>query len=158
VEYLGPPAKPRVKEASESEDSQILTRAQAVDAFNLLRRDVNQVLVDEDDGLHQQWVSPSLLSSFAEMFIQDVVARAKAQYCKCCGKLFVTQAYQAVYCSRACRLRQQKRNLRANMRQARAWYVEGQTVRQISRTLGEAPELVQGWVAGLKRRRKAGRS
>jgi hypothetical protein len=158
VQYLGPPAKPGVNDVSETADSQILTRAQAVDAVNLLRKDVNQVLVDEDDGLHQQWVSPSLLSSFVEMFIQDVVAHARAQYCKCCGKLFVTQAYQAVYCSRACRLRQQKRNLRANIRQARTWYVEGQTVRQISRTLGEAPKLVQGWVAGLKRRPKAGRS
>lgn len=158
VESLGPAAKSSVKEGSESEHSQDLKRAQAIEALNLLRKDVNQVLVDEDDGLQQQWVSPSLLSSFAEMFIQDVVARARAQYCECCGKLFVTQAYQAVYCSRACRLRQQKRNLRANMRRARTWYVEGQTVRQISRTLDEAPKLVQGWVTGLKRRPKAGRS
>ena len=92
------------------------------------------------------------------MFIQDVVAGARGQYCECCGKLFITQAYQAVYCSRACRLRQQKRNLRASMRRARALYLKGRTVRQISKTLGEAPEMVQGWVAGLKRERKVGRS
>jgi hypothetical protein len=158
VEHLGPPSKSGAKEALECEERQILSRAQAVDALNLLRKDVSQVLVDEDDGLNQQWVSPSLLSSFAEMFVQDVVAGARTQYCECCGKLFITQAYQAVYCGRACRLRQQKRNLRANMRRARTSYVEGRTVRQISRTLGEATKIIQGWVAGLKRGRKAGQS
>ena len=129
-----------------------------MDALNLLRKDVSQVLIDEDDGLRQQWASPWLLASFAEMFIQDVVAGARAQYCECCKTLFVSQAYQAVYCSRACRLRQQKRNLRASMRRARALYVEGRTVRQISRELREASEMVQGWVAGLKRGRKFGAS
>jgi len=128
------------KKALESEESQTLSRAQAVHALNLLRKDVSQVLVDEDDKLQQQWVSPFLLASFAEMFIQDKVAGARAQSCECCGKLFVTVAYQALYCGRACRLRKQKRNLRANMRQARTLYISGQSVAQISRALGEDPQ------------------
>jgi hypothetical protein len=155
VEYLAPPMGS--KEAPASEESQILSKAQAIHALNLLRKDVSQVLVD-DDGLRQQWVSPSLLGSFAEMFIQDTVAGARGRYCQCCGKLFITQAYQAVYCSRGCRLRQQKRNLRASMRRARGLYLKGRTVRQISKTLGEAPEIVQGWVAGFKTEHKVGRS
>jgi hypothetical protein len=158
VEHLGPPVKLGTKEKLGSEESRRLARAQAVHTLNLLRKDVNQVLVDENDGLRQQWVSPSLLASFAEMFIQDVVTGARAQYCECCGKLFITQAYQAVYCSQPCRLRQQKRNLRDNMRRAGALYFEGRTVRQISRTLDEAPEMVQRWIAGLRRGRKVGRS
>jgi hypothetical protein len=158
VEHLGPPVKLGTKEKLGSEESRRLARAQTVHALNLQRKDVSQVLVDENDGLRQQWVSPSLLASFAEMFIQDVVAGARAQYCECCGKLFITQAYQAVYCSRACRLRQQKRNLRSSIRRARALYGEGLTVRQISMTLGEASKMVHGWVAGLKRGRKVGRS
>jgi hypothetical protein len=158
VDHLAPAVKSGEKEILETEERRILARSQAVDGINLLRKDVSQVLVDEDDGLRQQWVSPSLLASLAEMFIQDVVAGARAQYCECCGKLFITQAYQAVYCSRTCRLRQQKRNLRASIRRAGTLYVEGRTVRQISRTLGEAPEMVQGWIAGLKRGRKVGRS
>jgi hypothetical protein len=158
VEHLGPLVKSSSAAALESEESQIISRAQAVDALNLLRKYVSQVLVDEDDGLRQQWISPSLLASFTEMFIQDLVAGARAKYCECCKTLFVSQAYQAVYCSRGCRLRQQKRNLRASMRRARALYGEGRTVRQISAELGEASEMVQGWVVGLKRGRKSGAS
>jgi len=158
VEHLGPPVKSSSTKALESKESRILSRAQTVGALNLLRKYVGQVLVDEDDGLRQQRVSPSLLASFAEMFIQDVVAGTRAQYCECCKTLFVSQAYQAVYCSRACRLRQQKRNLRASMRRARALYIDGRTVRQISAELGEASEIIQGWVVDLKRGRKFGAS
>jgi transposase len=52
-------------------------------------------------------------------------------------------------------LRQQKRNLRARMKQARASFVEGCTIREISSSLDEAPKIVERWVAGLKRGRKA---
>jgi len=154
VEHLGLAAIPG---ARASEGSEALAREQAVEMLNLWRKDVSQVLVDEGEGLRQEWVSPSLLVSFAEMFVQDLVAGARGRYCQCCGHWFVSAAYQACYCRTACRLRQQKRNLRARMKQARALFVAGRTVREIAAGLDEAPQIVQGWVAGLRRGRKATR-
>ncbi len=104
---------------------------------------------DEDKGLRQEWASPSLLASFAEMLVIDLFAGRRAQYCECCRFPFTTDAYQARYCSPPCRLRQQKRNLRARIKQARASYMKGQSILQISENLGAAAEMVQGWVAGL---------
>jgi len=92
------------------------------------------------------------------MFILDLLAGKRSLYCECCGLPYLWQSYQQRYCETACRLRQQKRNLRAHIKQARASFLKGQTIRQISKTLGEAPESVQRWVAGLKRGRKAERS
>jgi hypothetical protein len=132
-----------------------LARQQALDMLNLWRKDVSQVVVDEEKGLCQEWVSPSLLVSFAEMFIQDLVAGAQGRYCECCGGWFISTAYQACYCSTACRLRQQKRNLRSRMKQARASFVEGRTVKEISANLDESPQLVKRWITGLKRKRKS---
>jgi hypothetical protein len=132
-----------------------LAREQAVESLNLWRKNVSQVLLNEAEGLRQAWVSPSLLATFAEMFVQDIVAGKRAKYCECCGQPFISEAYQACYCSRACRLRQQKRNLRARINQARALFIEGGTIREISGSLGEAPKIIQGWVADLKPRRKA---
>jgi hypothetical protein len=155
VGHLGLAAIPG---ARASEGSEALAREQAVEMLNLWRKDVSQVLLDEGEGLRQAWVSPSLLVSFAEMFVQDLVAGARGKYCECCGHWFISAAYQACYCSTACRLRQQKRNLRARMKQARASFVAGRTVPEISASLDEAPKIVQGWIAGLKRGRKAARS
>jgi hypothetical protein len=158
VQHLGASAKPIAGGARASTETEALARAQAVDVLNLLRKDVSQVLLDEDGGLRQEWVSPSLLASFAEMFVLDLMAGRRSRYCECCGLPFIWESYQARYCSTACRLRQQKRNLRAHIKQARTSFLEGQTIRKISKTLGEAPESVQRWVAGLKRGRKGGRS
>lgn len=156
VEHLGLAAKS--VESRTIEGNKALSRQQAIEMLNLWRKDVSQVLLDEGEGLRQAWVSPSLLLSFAEMFVQDLVAGARGRYCECCGHWFISAAYQACYCSTTCRLRQQKRNLRARMKQARASFVEGWTIREISVSLDEAPKIVQGWVAGLKRGRKAPRS
>ncbi len=158
VQHLGASAKPIPGGARARTETEALARAQAVEVLNLLRKDVSQVLLDEDGGLRQEWVSPSLLASFAEMFILDLMAGRRSRYCECCGLPFIWESYQARYCQIACRFRQQKRNLRAHLKQARASFLEGQTIRQISKTLGEAPESVQRWVAGLKRGRKAERS
>jgi len=155
VEHLGLAA---ISGARASEGSEALAREQAVELLNLWRKDVSQVLLDEGEDLRKAWVSPSLLVSFAEMFIQDRVAGAEGKYCECCGHWFISSAYQARYCGTPCRLRQQKRNLRARMKQARASFVAGRTVREIAASLDEAPQIVQGWVAGLKRGRKAARS
>ena len=155
VEHLGLAAIP---EARVSEGTEALAREQAVEMLNRWRKDVSQVLLDEGEGLRQAWVSPSLLVSFAEMFVQDLVTGARGKYCECCGHWFISAAYQACYCSTGCRLRQQKRNLRARMKQARASFVAGRTVREISASLDEAPRIVQRWVAGLKRGRQTARS
>ena len=153
VEHLGRSVK--AGGAPPNEGREALSREQAVESLNLWRRNVSQVLLDEAEGLRQTWVSPSLLATLAEMFVQDTVAGRRAKYCQCCGQPFISEAYQACYCSRACRLRQQKRNLRARKKQAQTLFVDGRTVRQISVSLSEAPQTVQAWVAGLKPRRKA---
>lgn len=153
VKYLDRSAQIMPRGAPANGGSEALAREQAIDSLNLLRKDVSQVLVDEGEGLRQQWVSPSLLASFAEMLVLDLVAGRRAQYCECCGRPFVSEAYQARYCSQPCRLRQQKRNLRSSMKRAQALYVEGRTIRQISKSLGGDPKSVQRWVAGLKRKR-----
>jgi hypothetical protein len=130
------------------EGSKALSREQAVEVLNLWRRDVSQVLLDEGEGLRQAWVSPSLLVSFAEMFVQDLVAGARGKYCECCGHWFISAAYQACYCSTTCRLRQQKRNLRARMKQARASFVEGCTIREISSSLDTLARRPQAGTQG----------
>jgi hypothetical protein len=150
VEYLGRSAKATSGGATASEEGEALAREQAIESLNVLRKDVSQVVVDEGEGLRQEWASPSLLASFAEMLVIDLVAGRRAQYCECCRSPFTTDAYQARYCSPRCRLRQQKRNLRARMKQACASYMKGQSILQISENLGESVEMVQRWVTGLK--------
>jgi hypothetical protein len=98
-----------------------LARAQAVDTINLLRRPIASVLDFEETGpVKTRRVAPSLLASFAEMFVQDLLYGRTILQCTCCGTLFTSGAYQAQYCSVTCRLREQKRPLRAQMKQAKA--------------------------------------
>ena len=149
VEYLGRSAKAMSGGAPATEEGEALAREQAIESLNVLRKDGSPVVVDEGEGLRQEWASPSLLASFAEMLVIDLFAGRRAQYCECCRFPFTTDAYQARYCSPPCRLRQQKRNLRARIKQARASYMKGQSILQISENLGAAAEMVQGWVAGL---------
>jgi hypothetical protein len=58
------------------------------------------------------WVGNSLLASLATMLLEDL-SKAKALQCPC-GQLFVSNAYQAHYCSRRCRWRFEQRNFRKN--------------------------------------------
>jgi hypothetical protein len=55
---------------------------------------------------------PSLLSCFALMVQEDLLAGRKVRECASCGRLFVAGAYQATYCSGTCRNREQKRRYR----------------------------------------------
>jgi hypothetical protein len=57
------------------------------------------------------WVGNSLLASFTLMLLEDL-SHARALQCPC-GQLFVSDAYQARYCSRRCRWRFEQRNFRA---------------------------------------------
>jgi len=147
VEHFGPATKAIAGKPRKR--SEALARKQAFHTLNVLRKPVSQVLVDAADRPRQEWVAPSLLASFAEMFVIDTVAGRRAQYCACCGYPYISEAYQARYCSPSCRLRQQKRNLRKHMKQARAWYLKGQTIDEISKRLDTTAEMVQGWVTRL---------
>jgi hypothetical protein len=158
VEHVGPAGKHERARDAASKGTETLAREQATHSLNLLRRGVSQVLCDGKEGLRQEWSSPSLLASFAEMFGIDAFAGARVQYCGCCGAPFISESYQARYCSLPCRLRQQKRNLRAQIKQSRSAYLQGQTIREISKNLGEAPKIVSKWVSDLRRRRQARRS
>jgi hypothetical protein len=121
--------------------------AQALNNINLLRRSVTSVLDFEEDGtVRSRPEAPSLLASFAEMFAQDLVYGRPTLQCTCCGTPFVSGAYQAQYCSVPCRLREQKRRLRAQMKQAQNLRAQGQSVLQIASSVGQPLVIVKGWL------------
>jgi hypothetical protein len=127
-----------------------LARSQALDTINRLRRPVTSVLeFDEDGKPAASWESPSLLSSFAEMYVQDLMFGRQALICACCRAPFVSSAYQAQFCSLACRYRGQKRRLRQQMAQAGVMHGKGKTAKQIATKLSQDPEVVAGWLAKL---------
>jgi len=67
---------------------------------------------DSTNQIQEQWVCPSLLSSFGRMAVQDLSAGMRVLRCECCGGPFVTSSYQARYCSKTCGWRQRKRRTR----------------------------------------------
>jgi hypothetical protein len=120
--------------------------------MNLLRRPIHAIVDRNAQGtLEQGWHTPSLLASFAEMFVQDVAFGRPTLRCQCCQLPFVSGAYQARYCSPACRQRQQKRNVREQAKQAKALRAHGQTLRQIAAALGQELHIVKGWLAPKNR-------
>lgn len=124
-----------------------LARNQALQAINLLRRSVTSVLDFEGGTPVVSWESPSLLASFAEMYVQDLLFGRPALNCSCCGAPFVSSAYQAQYCSLACRYRGQKRRLRQQMKEAKALQANGKSVPEIAAILGQPREIITGWLA-----------
>jgi len=126
-----------------------VARGRALDVINLLRRPVNSVLnLSEDGSLTAHREAPSLLASFADMFAEDQLYGRSTLQCTCCGTLFVSSSYQAQYCSVTCRLRQQKRRLRAQMKQARTLRAQGQSLRQIAALVRQPFGIVKGWLGG----------
>jgi hypothetical protein len=124
-----------------------LARTQALQAMNLLRRSVTSILdLDEAGAPYVFWEAPSLLASFAEMNVQDVLFGRPALICTCCGMPFVSSAYQAQYCSLGCRYREQKRRLRQQMKEARNLHAQGQSVIKIASMLGQRKGIVAGWL------------
>ncbi len=135
---------------------QRFAREQALDTINVLRPPVTSVLDFEDNGtIKARRVAPTLLASFAEMFGQDLLYGRLTLQCTCCGKAFVSSAYQAQYCSVTCRLRRQKRRLRAQMKQAKALRAQGQSLRQIAALLHQPRAIVKGWLGSAKSKAKA---
>jgi hypothetical protein len=56
--------------------------------------------------------SPSLLCTFAEMFLRDLSSGRRAHRCQRCGRFYVSNAPRAQYCSARCRNATQRRRQR----------------------------------------------
>jgi hypothetical protein len=124
-----------------------LARQQALEAINLLRRPVTSVVdFDEEGDVKSSWEAPSLLATFAEMYVQDLLFGRPVLSCASCRVPFVSSAYQAKYCSLACRYRGQKRQLRQQTKEAKALHTAGKTARQIAAILGQRHEVVARWL------------
>jgi len=89
----------------------------AVRALHSLLAPVQPSLTVAPDGEYRQtWRTRSLLSSFALMALLDLTERRRVLTCTTCGRVFVSGAYQARYCSERCRGTAQKRAYRARAR------------------------------------------
>ena len=87
---------------------------QGIDLLHSLVRTVGPAIASKGNGvLRQRWASTSLLGSFAMMALLDLTESRRILTCKHCGKVFVSRAYQAAYCSERCRFTAQKRRHRA---------------------------------------------
>ena len=94
----------------------------SMDAFQSLVRTVRPAILPTPEGsLRQEWLSTSLLGSFAMMALLDLTESRRVLSCKMCGKQFVTTAHQALYCSGTCRYRFQKRRQRAKQKEETAY-------------------------------------
>lgn len=69
------------------------------------------------DTYAQEWRTPSLLASYAVMALQDLTQQRRLLTCETCNKPFVTDAYQARYCSDTCRHTAQKRRYRQKLKE-----------------------------------------
>jgi hypothetical protein len=131
-----------------------VARTHAVEILNVLRRPVDSILdFDEKGQPFFRWVASSLMASLAEMFVQDLVYGRKTLICKCCGLPFVSPAYQALYCSIACRLKQQKRNLRRQMKEAAALHAQVKDIPEIALILNQTVKTIEGWLAKARPKR-----
>jgi hypothetical protein len=89
----------------------------AVRALHTLLAPVQPSLtVGSDAQYRQTWRTRSLLSSFALMALLDLTEQRRVLTCRTCGRVFVSGAYQARYCSERCRATAQKRAYRARAR------------------------------------------
>jgi hypothetical protein len=78
-----------------------------------------------DDRIQETWVCPSLLSVFGRMFLQDLSAGKRCLRCACCGLPFVSDNYQALYCSQKCGSRLRQRRSRAKTAKAKRMEDQG---------------------------------
>jgi len=124
-----------------------IVRAQALEGINILRKPVTSMVELDDQGAPRLvWEAPSLLASFAEMFIQDLLFGTPIKNCACCGVPFASRNYQAQFCSLACRYRGQKQRLRKQMREARELRLQGRTFHEIATALGQEQQIVSRWL------------
>jgi len=91
---------------------------QSTKLFNNLVSSASIVMVpSEENQFQQEWRTPSLLGCFAVMALQDVTQQRRVLRCDNCNKPFVTEAYQARYCSDRCRRTAQKRRYRQKIKE-----------------------------------------
>jgi hypothetical protein len=95
--------------------------------------------------LVQRWAGPSLLSSLAHMAVQDLTA-GLVRSCPNCNRIFVTNAWQGVYCSGTCRNTSLKRSLRQRQKTAEEMHRAGRSIRAIARKVGSKENTVKGWL------------
>lgn len=107
-----------VKPPDDCSQEELQTLGRGMRILNVLVSPVRSVLTLQDDGsFGQLWAAPSLLASYAMMVLQDLTARRKILRCEVCGRIFVSTAYQARYCSARCRYTAQKRAYRKRLHQ-----------------------------------------
>ncbi|MEQ9639615.1 MAG: hypothetical protein RIM84_06270 [Alphaproteobacteria bacterium] len=83
------------------------------DVLQALTRTISPTLYPDGEGHYrQEWLATSLVGALALMFLLDLTEQRQIWTCKACGKLFLSKAYQALYCSSTCRYRVQKRRQR----------------------------------------------
>jgi hypothetical protein len=100
---------------------QIGTVSRGISALHALIFPVRSAIgVLEDGSFREQWISPSLVTSFAKMAHEDVTGGRRPLSCALCGRTFVTDAYQARYCSSRCRNTDQKREYRRRLQEKAA--------------------------------------
>jgi hypothetical protein len=104
-----------------SDKSEKQAEAYRKEGFRLLNNLVSSssmVLSSAPDGsFRQEWRAASLLGCFAMMALQDLTHQRKVIRCEKCNRLFVTEAYQARYCSDRCRHTAQKRRYRQRLKE-----------------------------------------
>jgi hypothetical protein len=74
------------------------------------------ITIDANGKYRQTWRTRSLLSSFALMALLDLTEQRRVLTCATCGRVFVSTAQTARYCSVRCRGSGQKRAYRARIR------------------------------------------
>lgn len=67
----------------------------------------------EDGSIALGQAAPSLISCFAMMILEDLADGQQIMHCPICGGYFLSAAYQARFCSSACRFTHHKRQQRA---------------------------------------------
>ena len=72
----------------------------------------------KDGAFRQEWRASTQLATYAMMALLDITEQRRPLVCTICGRLFVTKAYQGIYCSATCRQTAQKRRYRARLRDA----------------------------------------
>jgi len=87
------------------------------------------VYLDEEGEPRQQLASPSLLSSYAFMAMLDLT-RGTVYECKNrkCGRIYISDAWQSLYCSKRCKYAEQKREQRSTKDPAEPPEVKGRKV------------------------------
>ena len=94
-----------------------------------------QIPIQTRGQVELKWRFPSLLSALMQMACQDALAGRYRLQCGSCHLPFVSDAYQARYCSEQCRYKQQKRDLRARMKQAQEMLAAGNRAKVIDQQM-----------------------